>query len=86
MVTLIEDSITYEELCSEPSQKLLIINRCPLGVFLSLKIPLYLVKLGFIYYLFSLNVAAVCGFIQPLNGNLGSLIVPLDLEHRRHGS
>ena len=63
MVTLMEDSITDEELRSEPSQKLLIINRCPLGVFLSLKIPLYLVKLRFICYLLSLNVAAMCGFI-----------------------
>ena len=32
-VTLIEDSITDEELRSEPSQKLLVINKRPLGVF-----------------------------------------------------
>ena len=80
MVTLIEDPITDEELCSEPSQKLLIINKCTLSVFLSLKIPLYLVKPGFICYLFSLNVTPMCGFIQPLNGNLGSFIVPHDLN------
>ena len=30
MVTLVEDSITDEELRSEPSQKLLIINKMPL--------------------------------------------------------
>ena len=86
MVTLVKDTITDEELRREPPQKLFIINRCTLGVFLSLKIPFYLVKLGFICYLFSLNVTTMCGFVQPLDGDLGSFIVPPDFEHRRHGS
>ena len=76
MVTLIENTVTDEELRSESSQKLLIINKCPLGVFLSLKIPLYLMKPGFLLHLSNLNVKAMCGFVQPLNGNLGSFIVP----------
>ena len=86
MIALIEDSIIDEEFCSKPSQQLLIINRCLLGVFLSLEIPLYLMKPGFICYLFSFDVSVMCGFVQPLNGNLRSFIVPPDFEHRRHGS
>ena len=66
MVTLIEDPIAKKELRSEPYHKLLIINKCPFGVFLSLKIPLYLVEPGFIYYLFSLNIATMCGFVNLL--------------------
>ena len=86
MVTLIKNPITDEELRSETSQKLLIINRRTLGVLLGLKIPLYLVKPGFICHFFGLNVTSMCGFVQPLNGNLGSFIVPPDFEHGRHGS
>ena len=86
MVTLVKDAITDEELRRKPPHKLFIINRCTLGVLLRLKIPLYLVKSGFIFYIFSLDVTAMCGFVQPLKGNLGSFIVPPNFDHRRHGS
>ena len=86
MVALIEDSITKEELCSEPSQKLLIIDRCPFGILLNFEIPFEFVKPGFVCHFFGIDLTAVCWFIQPLNGNLGSFIVSPNLEHRRHGS
>ena len=86
MVPFVEDAVADEELRSESPLKLLIINRCALRVVLSRKIPLYLVELGFICQLFSLNVTTMCGFVQPLNGDSGSLVVPPDLEHRRHPS
>ena len=76
MVTFIKDTIADEELRSEPSQKLLIINRCPLRVFLGLKVPLYLVKPGFIYYLFSLNVTECAG-----SSNLSMVIWGASLSH-----
>ena len=41
MVTLVKDAIADEELRREPPQKLLVINRCTLGVFLSFKVPLH---------------------------------------------
>ena len=85
MVALVEDSIIEEELCGEPSQKLLIIDRRPFGIFLSLKIHFYFMKPGFVYYLFSVNLIAVHWFIQPLNSDLRSLVVPLDLEYRLYG-
>ena len=47
MVAFIEDSITEEELCSEPSQKLLINDRWPFRILLSLEIPFDFVKPGF---------------------------------------
>ena len=80
MVTLIKDPIANEELRSESPQKFLIINRYTLGVLLSLKIPFYLVKPGFIRYLFSLNVTIMCGFFQPLDGNLGASLSHLTLD------
>ena len=86
MVALVKNAIDDEELCHEPPQKLLVINRCALGVLLSFKIPFHLMKLGFICYLSSLNIATMCRFFQPLNGNSGSLVVPINFEHRRHRS
>ena len=83
MVALVKDTIADEELHREPPQKLLVINTCTLRVFLSLKVPFHLMKLGFICYLFSLNVTAMCEFIQPFDGNLGSFIIPPDLEPDR---
>ena len=76
MITLIKDTITDQEFRSEPSQELLIINRCTLGVLLSLKIPLYLVKPGFICYLLSLNVIAMWGL-----SNLSIVIRGASLSH-----
>ena len=69
MVALVEDSIAEEELCGEPSQKLFIIDRCPLGIFLSLEIPFHFMKPRFICYLFSVNLIAVCWFIHPFNSD-----------------
>ena len=86
MVALVEDSITEEEFRGEPSHKLLIIDRRPLRILLSLKIHFQFVELRFFCYLFRVNIIAVCWFIQPLNGDLGSFVVPPDFEHRRHGS
>ena len=59
MVEFIEDSITEEELYSEPSQELLIIDRCPFRIFLNFEIPFDFVKPGFVCYLLSINLAAV---------------------------
>ena len=59
MVTLVQNTIADEELRSEPPQKLLIINKSTLRVFLRLKIPFHLMKPGFIRYLFSLNITAM---------------------------
>ena len=86
MVALIEDSITDEELFNKTSQKLLIIDRCPFGILLNLEIPFNFMKPGFVCHFFSINLAAVCWFVQPLNSDLGSVVVPPNLEHRRHGS
>ena len=86
MVALVKDTIADEELRHEPPQKLLVINRCTLGVFLSFKIPLHLMKPGLFCYLFGLKIAAMCRFVQFLDNNPGSLVVPFDFEHRRHRS
>ena len=82
MVALVEDSITEEEICGEPSQKLLIIDRRPIRILLNLKIPFHFVEPSFVCYLFSVNLTVVCWFIQYLNSDLRSLVVPYDLEHR----
>ena len=86
MVAFIEDPITEEELCSKPSQKLLIVDRWPFGILLNLEIPFDFVKPGFVCHFFGIDLTVVCWFILPLNGNLGSFIVPPNLEHRSHGS
>src|ERR1043165_4380998 len=65
------------------SQNLLIIDRFPCGIFLSLKIPLHVVVPRF---LFCVKLITVCWFVKPLNDDLGSLVVPPNLEHRRHSS
>src|ERR1051325_10797439 len=67
----------------KPSQELLIIDRRPSGIFLSLKIPLYVVVPRF---LFCIKFTTVCWSVKPFNDDLGSLVVPSDLEHRRHSS
>ena len=82
MVALVEDSINEEELCGEPSQKLLIIDRCPLRIFLNLEIPFHFMKPSFVCYSFSVGLVAVCYLIQPLDSDSGSLVVPFDFEHR----
>ena len=64
MITLVKDAIADEEIRREPPQKLLIINRCTLGVFLSFKIPLHLMKPGLICYLFSLDATTMYGQIM----------------------
>ena len=81
MVRLVKDAIADEELRSEPPQKLLIINRCTLGLLLSFKIPLHFMKPRFVCYFLIINLIVVCWFIQPLDSDSGSFIVPLDLEH-----
>ena len=86
MVTLIEDSITDEKLRSKPSQKLLIINRYPLGVFLNLEIPFDFMKPGLFHYFFGINLMTVRRFVHSLDGNLGSLVIPVKFKHGRHCS
>ena len=84
MVALVDDSITKEEFRGEPSQKFLIIDRCPFGILLSLEIPFDFVKPGYVCHFFDVDLTAVYGFVQPLDGDPGSFIVPPDFEHRRH--
>src|ERR1051325_10882534 len=83
MIALVQDVVAEEEFGGKSSQELLIIDRCPYGVFLSLKIPLHIVEPRF---LFCIKLITVCRFVKFLNDDLGSLVVPSDLEHRRHSS
>ena len=80
--TLVEYYIIEEEFHDEPSQKIFIVDRCPLRILLSLKIPFHFMEPRFVCYLFSVNLIAVCWFIQPLIGDPRNLIVPLELENR----
>src|ERR1044072_4986033 len=59
------------------------LDRYPCGIFLSLKIPLHFVEPRFLFYI---KLTTICWFVKPFNDDLGSLIVPSDLEHRRHSS
>src|ERR1051325_404268 len=83
MVALVQDVVAEEEFGCKSSQELLIIDRCLCGIFLSLKIPLHFVEPRF---LFCIKFTTVCWFVKLLNDDLGSLVVPSDLEHRRHSS
>ena len=80
MVVLVEDSITGEELCGEPSHKLLIIDRYPLRVLLGFEMPFHFVEPRFVCYLFSIDLIAISWFIQPLNSDPRSLISHLTLN------
>ena len=80
MITLVEDTITDEELHNESPQKLLIINRFTLGVLLSLKVPLHLMIPRFFCYLFSLEIAAMCMFIQFPDNDPGASLSHLTLN------
>ena len=46
MILLVEDSVTEEEFCDEPSQKFLIIDKCSFGILLSLEVLLHFMKPG----------------------------------------
>src|ERR1051325_9320671 len=83
VIALVQDAVVEKEFGCESSQELSIIDRCPCGIFLSLKIPLHVVVPRF---LFCIKFTTVCWFIEPLNDDLGSLVVPSDFEHRCHGS
>src|ERR1043165_8651562 len=83
MIALLQDVVAEEEFGCKSSQELFIINRCPCGIFLSLKIPLHVVVPRF---LFCVKLITIRWFVKPLNDDLGSLVVPPNLEHRRHSS
>src|ERR1043165_9114867 len=83
MIALVQDAVAEEEFGCKSSYELLIINRCPCGIFLSLKIPLHVVVPRF---LFCVKLITIRWFVKPLNDDLGSLVVPSDFEHRRHSS
>src|ERR1044072_8394098 len=83
MVAVVQDAVAEEEFGCKPSHELLIIDRCPCGIFLSLKIPLHIVVPRF---LFCVKLITIRRFVKLLNDNQGSLVVPSNLEHRRHSS
>src|ERR1051325_1192486 len=83
MIALVQDVVAEEEFGRKPSHEFLIIDRCPCGIFLSLEIPLHVVVPRF---LFCIKFITVRWFVKPLNDDLGSLVVPPNLEHRRHSS
>src|ERR1044072_717295 len=83
MIAFVQDVVAEEEFGCKPSQKLLIVDRCPCGIFLSLKIPLHVVVPRF---LFCIKFTTVCRFVKPLNDDPGSLVVPSNFKHRRHSS
>src|ERR1051325_4051616 len=83
MIALVQDVVAEEEFGCKSSHELLIIDRCPYGIFLSLKIPLHVVVPRF---LFCVKLITICWFVKLFNNDLGSLVVPSDLEHRRHSS
>ena len=76
MVSLVENAIAEEELCSKSSQKLFVIDGCTLGVFLSFQVPLHLMIPGFLGYLFGLKIAAVYWL-----GNFQIMIRGASLSH-----
>src|ERR1043165_7016797 len=83
MIALVQDAIAEEEFGCKPSHELLIIDRCPCGIFLSLKIPLHVVVPRF---LFCVKLITIRWFVKPLNDDLGSLVIPSNLEHGRPSS
>src|ERR1044072_1428378 len=83
MIALVQDAVAEEEFGCKHSHELLIIERCPCGIFLSLKIPLHVVVPRF---LFCVELITIRWFFKLLNDNQGSLVVPSNLEHRRHSS
>src|ERR1044072_2806934 len=83
MTALVQDAVAEEEFGCKSSHEFLISDRCPCGIFLSLKIPLHVVIPRF---LFCVQLTAIRWFVKLLNDDLGSLVVPSDLEHRRHSS
>src|ERR1043165_2195220 len=83
MIVLVQDVVAEKEFGCKSSQELFIVDRCPCGIFLSLKIPLHFVEPRF---LFCIKFTTVCWFVTPFNDDLGSLVVPSDLEHRLHSS
>src|ERR1044072_3185406 len=83
MIALVQDVVAEEEFGCKSSHEFLIIDRCPCGIFLSLKIPLHVVVPRL---LFCVKLTTIRWFVKPLNDDLGSLIVPSNFEHRRHSS
>src|ERR1044072_1217511 len=83
MIALVQDAVAEKEFGCKSSHEFLIIDRCPCGIFLSLKIPLHVVVPRF---LFCIKFTTIRWFVKPFNDDLGSLVVPPNLEHRRHSS
>src|ERR1051325_5701889 len=83
MIALVQDAVAEEKFGCKPSHEFPIIDRCPCGIFLSLKIPLYVIVPRF---LFCIKLITICWFVKLLNDDLGSLVIPSDLEHIRHSS
>src|ERR1043165_8009132 len=83
MIAFVQDAVAEEEFGCKSSHEFLIIDRCPCGICLSLQIPLHIVVPRF---LFCIQLITICWFVKPLNDDLGSLVVPPNLEHRRHSS
>src|ERR1044072_3137777 len=83
MIALVQDAVAEEEFGRKSSHEFLIIDRCPCGIFLSLKIPLHVVVPR---VLFCVKLITVSWLVKPLDDDLGSLVVPPNLEHRRHSS
>src|ERR1044072_6984832 len=83
MIALVQDVVAEEEFGCKSSHEFLIVDRCPCGIFLSLKIPLHVVVPRF---LFCVKLITICWFVKPLNDDLGSLGVLFDLEHSRRSS
>src|ERR1044072_2225795 len=83
MIALVQDAVAEEEFGRKSSHELLIIDRCPCGIFLSLKIPFYVVVPRF---LFCVKLVTICWFVKLLDDDLGTLVVPSDFDYRRHSS
>src|ERR1043165_3438827 len=83
MIAPVQDAVVEEEFGCKSSHEFLIIDRCACGIFLSLKIPLHAIVPRF---LFRIKFVTIRWFVKPFNNDLGSLVVPPNLEHRRHSS
>src|ERR1051325_2078234 len=77
MIALVQDVVAEEEFGCKSSHEFLIIDRCPSGICLSLKIPLHVVVPRF---LFCIQLITICWFVKPLNDDLGASLSHLTLN------